>query len=161
MTTTIHAELLEFLDKHFPGSTIDNGYHFVSINAPAVSPLVRADAQQRVADKFCTGRYWLLSVDIDPQAFLKVDRIEQRTVFYRPDWNVEEKRTQWLAELRETPVDISTLNAERQLASAFALFEPDRNLVFDIHDLAVYAISKSDLDEFMRGLEECFDPRWK
>ncbi len=154
----ITGELRAFLDAVFPGSTIDDGYFFVRIEAPAAQ-LVHRDRLQPIADKLGEGNGWLVIVDADPSDLLPGADLEERTVDYRPDWDVDEKMRQRVVELHDTSVPVAPLIARLAPASALTIVNASQRIVLDVGTARVYAGSRDDLDRFFQGIEDSVD-RW-
>jgi hypothetical protein len=154
----ISSDLRAFLDTVFPGSTIDDGYFFVRIEAP-VAQLVHRDRFQPIADRLGEGDGWLVVVDADPRGVVPGADSEERTVHYRPDWDVDEKRSQWVVVLHDTRVPLAPLIARLAPGSALAIVNAGKRVVLDVGTARVYATSLDDLHRFFDGIEDSID-RW-
>ena len=154
----ISDDLRTFLDATFPGSTLDDGYFFVRIEAPA-SQLVHRDQLQPIADRLGEGHAWLVVVSTDPRDVLPGANVEERTVDYRPDWDVDDKMTQWIVELHDRTVPLVPLIARLAPASALSIVNASKRIVLDVGTARVYADTRDALDRFFEGIEDSID-RW-
>ena len=152
-TTTITEDLHAFLDATFPGSTIHDGYEFVSITAP-VDRMVRHDQRQRVADRICAGRGWLVAVGVDPRPWMNSTRIEEQTTCYNPDWNVQQYMPMWIAEIQAASFDLGAMFGAMKSPGVLALISADYNVA--LHARRLFARSDAELARFAEGLEDCF-----
>jgi hypothetical protein len=154
----ISNDLRTFLDAEFPGSTLDDGYFFVRIEAP-VSQLVHRDRLQPIADRLGEGDAWLVVVSTDPRDVLPGADVEERAVDYRPDWDVDDKMSQWVVELHDRTVPLAPLIARLAPASALSIVNASKRIVLDVGTARVYAASRDALDRFFQGIEDSVD-RW-
>lgn len=99
----ISEEVLRYLNANFKGSTIDDGYYFVSMRAP-VRWRVHDSAVEEVGERLAESGSWVITVGVDPRPYVSASTIEQRTVTYTPDWNVEKELAQWLVELGQSGI---------------------------------------------------------
>lgn len=157
--TKLSDEVRAFLDTYFPGGTIDDGYYFVSIE-PRVLRRIKDDPfqyLQRVADRVTERPCWAIVVGADPRPFLRASTIEERTVVYTPDWNVEQKLTQWIAALHPGSVDLHAVLAALVWPAALVFIDPSRRIVFDARMRRVHAPSDADVNAFFEGIEGCIE----
>lgn len=147
MSDKLSERVRAFLDARFPGSSIDDGYYFVRIVAP-IEVQIRDEDRQRVAERVCAGRCWIISVGVDPRLHLKVLEGEQRTVTYNPDWNVERDLPQFLVEARTALIELDALLSEEQ-PSALVFIDPDHGIVFNAGLRRVYATSDADVQRIV------------
>jgi len=153
---TVFAELSAFLEKDFPGSDLDEGYYFVRIKAPHETAAIRG-RMQPIADDLCAGRAWLVVVGADPAPFTKA-AIETREVRYRSDWNVDEPKTMYGAELAG-PVDITALGNAIRGPGTEVIIAPDRGLALDVSLARVHAKQKTELDRLVAAHPDSFSSR--
>jgi hypothetical protein len=64
---TLSDHVRDYLDEHFPDSSIDNTYYFVTLSSP-VNASVREDAIEVVAANLAQPGAWLITVGVDPRA---------------------------------------------------------------------------------------------
>ena len=153
---TLRTEVYDFLQRHFPGSTLDDGYFLVRIQAP-IARDVHRDKALEVFEKLVDAPSWLVTANNDPSDAIEATRIEQGTTNYNPDWSYSEQIPQWFAELPAKPrVDLQSLRRRMKPLGAFALISPTHQLVFDIHYMRLHAASKENLDRFVRDCGDCF-----
>jgi hypothetical protein len=147
----LRTDVFDFLYQHFLGSTLDDGYSFVRIQAP-VTRRVHHDKVLEVFDELVDAPSWLVMVNVDPSDLIDATRIEQRVTSYVPDWNYSEEMPQWIAELPARPhVDLGALRKRMRPLGALALISSAHRLVFDIHYMRLHAASQQDLDTLVRG----------
>lgn len=116
----LRMEVYGFLYRHFPGSTLDDGYYFVHIQAP-VARRVHVDKVLEVFEKLVDAPSWLITVNDDPSDSIDATRIEQRTTSYNPDWNYCVDVPQWFAALPAKPrVDVENLLTRMKPIGALA-----------------------------------------
>jgi len=149
-------EVRRFLESHFPGSSIDDGYYFVILESAAWRR-VRDDPfelLQRVADRVSERSFWLICVGADPRDLVPARVAEQQTTLYTPDWNVQQELPQWF--LAVDPVKFDLRRMLRALGSPAALvfIDPARRIIFDARYRRVHATSEGDLDAFFAGIED-------
>jgi hypothetical protein len=156
MSTDITDRIRAFLDATFPGSDIDDGYYFVSIKPRALRRVKRASLQQ-VVDRLCENDCWLVFVGPDPRKHVHARAAEQRTVVYAPDWNIQERRGEWLLDLEPGRVDMEALGRMMDWPGALIVIDPQRRVVFDHRLQRLYADSEDHLISFIRGIEDCFE----
>ena len=156
MSDSIRMDIYEFLARHFPGSTLDDGYFFVQIEG-STTRRVRRERANEVLEKLCREPSWLVTVNNDPHGSVSPVRIEQRMTNYNPDWNYNEPIPQWLAELPAMPrIDLDALRRQSKPLGALAIISPSHCIVFDIHYMRLHAASQEDLERFARGSEDYF-----
>lgn len=153
---SIRTEVYEFLSRYFPGSTCDDGYFFVRIEAP-VTRCVRREMAQALLDRLCDAPLWMVTVNLDPGAAVTAARLEQTTVSYSPDWTVSDEVPQWFAELgRGAHVDLTHLRGQLKPLGALAFVSPQHRLVFDVQYMRLHAASAVDVDRVSRPGEVLF-----
>lgn len=152
----LRTEVYDFLSQHFPGSTLDDGYYFVQIQAP-VTRRILSDNVQDVFEQLLDAPSWLITVNVDPSDLIDATRIEQRVTSYNPDWNYSEDVPQWIAELpARARVDLGELRKRMKPLGALALISHAHRIVFDIHYMRLYAASQQELDNFVGGNQGSF-----
>jgi hypothetical protein len=152
----IGDEIRAFLDRELPGSTLEDGYFFVVIDAAARRD-VRGGCCQPLADDLCRGRCWLVVVGGDPRAHAPgFVRAEERQVTYSPDWDRSEPMAQWLVEVVGTPVDLAAIAAASRPEGVVALIAPERGLVLTIGVLDIHAAAPDELDRLVAAHPDCF-----
>jgi hypothetical protein len=153
----LRTQVCEFLDRSFPGSTLDDGYFFVRIEA-ANSRRVRRESMSAVFDRLIDRPCWLVSVNNDPRDFVESPRLEQGTTDYAPDWNYTEPVPQWFVELPiRARVDLEGFKRRMKPLGALAVFCPDQRLIFDVHYMRLHAASNEDLERFVEGHDGWFE----
>jgi hypothetical protein len=75
--------------------------------------------------------------------------VEQSTVVYQPDWNVEKKLVEWIVELHEPGVEMLRLLSAETSPGAAAIIDGARHLVFDANARRVHAADQATLDAFL------------
>lgn len=152
----IRTEVYDFLSRYFPGSTLDDGYFFVRIEAPSTHR-VRREMAQVVLDRLCDGPSWMVTVNLDPNTAVSPVRLEQTTVAYSPDWTASEEIPQWFAELPlRARVDLAQLRGRLKPLGALAFISVQHRLVFDVQYMRLHAASVADLDRFLRPGDDLF-----
>lgn len=147
-THALRAEIYDFLNRHFPGSTLDDGYFFARIEAPVVRN-VHSDKLGEVFDKLVDAPSWLVTVNNDPTGLIDARRIEQGLTSYTPDWNYNEDVPQWFVELPARPrVDLQSLRRSMKPLGALILVSPTHRLIYDLHYMRLYAASNEELERF-------------
>lgn len=148
-----------FLDQEFPGSSMDEGYYFVTIEAP-IRGTVRDDPFQlleRTVERICRHGCWAIVVGTDPRPYLRVGEADSREVNYRPDWNIEEPMTQWVVEHEGGGVELRSLLRNMTLVSAAVFIDSKQRVVVDAGKRRVYARSADELARFIEGIEDCIE----
>lgn len=159
MTSPILSESVrKFLDANFPGSSLDDGYYFVSIGA-CPNWRVHDWAVQQVSDRLAGEGTWLVTVGVDPRPYTNARYVEQRTVVYTPDWNVEKKLIQWLAELAEPGIRIRPLLDAETVPGAAAIVNPQQGIVFNANARRLYARDHATLERLLDGMEDAVAER--
>jgi hypothetical protein len=153
---SISDQVRAFLNENFPGATIDDEYYFVSVRGPAQRRL-KHEGIQPVAAKLCTDECWLVAVNVDGIAKLKPLQLESEQIAYKPEWNIEESYTKWLARVRGD-IDLDHLSRSTTAPSALALISAAHRIVLDIAYARVHARSVHELAAFLDGLEEFLEP---
>src|SRR4051812_45907429 len=98
----LRTEVYDFLYRHFPGSTLDDGYFFVMIEAPVARRVQRGKVQE-VFQRLLDAPSWLVTVNNDPSDSIDATRIEKHSTDYTPDWSHSDAVPQWIAELPARP----------------------------------------------------------
>lgn len=155
-TPNMTDQIRSFLRENFPETTIDDEYYFVSVRAPAQRRLMH-EGIMPVTAKLCEDSCWLVAVNVDGISALQPLELESRDVTYKPDWNVEERYTQWIARVRGD-VALDRLKRSTTEPSALALISPARRIVLDVAHARVTARSSDELSSFLTGLEQWLEP---
>jgi hypothetical protein len=150
---SLKQEIVSFLGATFPGSTLDDGYFFVVMKA-AHALAVPHGAAQRVVDKLCAGRCWLVCVGGDPGSHVRASRSEKDTVRYTPDYDIAQPMERWWLALDPAPVDLQTIRTAMSPPSALLFVDPEHRVAFHANFNRVYAASAEALEAFRAGLEE-------
>src|SRR5262249_36165525 len=109
MTQSKFSEMVRsYLHSNFPGSTIDDGYYFVSITG-GVRCRVDDAFVQEIGERLAEPGSWVITVGVDPRSYVSASSTEERSVYYKPDWDVEIKLSQWLVELGEAGIKLRSL----------------------------------------------------
>jgi hypothetical protein len=153
-------EIRTYLGSHFPGSSVDDSYYFVTLQGGARRHIIDDPFEllQRVADRLCERQFWLVAVGMDPREFVEPRVVEQEATFYQPDWNVDEKLTQWFVAAAPAVVDLKRMLASLKSPAALVFIDPARRIVFDAVYRDVFATSEQDLNEFFSGIESSIQP---
>lgn len=145
---TLSDNVRSYLDEHFPGSSIDNTYYFVTFNSPVNASIPEAQVGSVAANLAQPGA-WLITVGVDPRAFVKPRKVEQSTVLYQPDWNIEKKLVEWIIEIDEPGVDMLRVLSAETSPGAAAIVDGRRHLLFDANARRVHAADQATLDAFL------------
>jgi|SRR5664279_6077877 len=155
-TTKLADEIRAFLDESFPGSSIDDGYYFVNIKAP-VSRGVVHEQSQRIVDRICAGTCWVIAVGLDLPSHVRARAIEQRSVTYNPDWNVQKEMLQWLVVMDDGKLDLAKALEGADLTGTLVFVNQSSGMVFNAYLRRLYGLSQSAMDVFANGIESSFE----
>jgi len=148
----ISDRVRSYLDANFKGSTIDDGYYFVSIRAP-VCWRIHDEAVQEVGERLAEIGSWVITVGVDPSPHVTANAVEQRTVIYNPDWNIEKKLSQWLVELGQPGIQLRALLEAETVPGAAAIVNSQRGIVFDANMRRLYANDEAVLAALLTGIK--------
>jgi hypothetical protein len=149
---SISDSVRSYLNAYFKGSTIEDGYYFVSVRAP-ICWRIHDSAVQQVGDRIAESGSWVIAVGVDPTRYVNASTVEQRTVIYNPDWNIEKELPQWVVELGRAGIDLRSLLEEETVPGAAAIINPQRGIILDANMRRLYANDEATLAALLAGME--------
>lgn len=155
---SISDKVRSYLNADFKGSTIEDGYYFVSMRAP-VCWRIQDGAVQQVGGRIAESGSWVITVGVDPTPYVKASTVEQRSVLYNPDWDIEKELPQWVVELAEAGIELRSLLEAESVPGAAAIVNPKRGIVLDANMRRLYANDEAALKALLTGLEHAVAER--